>query len=65
MCANSQHHICHIKNDKDKCMQVDTIYDLIVNASLYHILHISRSDIYQTQHEILTKRLSKIITICA
>ena len=55
--------ICHIRNDKYKWMQLDTIYDTIVNVPLFHIIHIGNGDICGTQHEIATKRLSTISTI--
>ena len=60
ICVNYICQIRHIRNDKYKWIQVDTIYDIIMNIPLCHILHISNGDICGTQHEIMTKRLSVI-----
>ena len=44
-------------------MWVDTIYDLIKDFPLCQIFHIWNVDIYGTQHNIVTKRLSVINTV--
>ena len=48
-----------------KWMQVDTIYYLIMNVLLFHILHIMNGDKCGTKREILTKCLYVINTISA
>ena len=44
-------------------MQVDIIYNIIVNLLLYHKLHISNGDICGTEREIVIKCLSEINTV--
>ena len=63
MCVNYLCHIRNIMNVKYKWMRVDTIYNIISNILLFHILHIRRGDIYGTQHEIASKLLSVINTV--
>ena len=46
-------------------MQVDTIYNIITNVILFHILHIRNGDICGIQHEMTTIRLYVINTVSA
>ena len=54
----------YIRNKKLKWMKIDTTYDLILNAHLFHIHHIRNSDIFVTQYNIMNKCLSAINTSC-
>ena len=55
ICVNYICQIRHIRNDKYKWIQVDTIYNLLAIIILLHILHIRSSDICGTQNETMTK----------
>ena len=46
-------------------LQVDTIYNLIMDVILFHILHIKDGDICETEHEIVTKYISAKYTVTA
>ena len=41
-------------------MQLDTMYDMILNVHLCQIHHIRDGDIFVTQYNIMTKHLSEI-----
>ena len=63
ICVNSLFHISNTRNGKYEWMQVDTIYNIITNVPLFHILHIRNSDICGMKHEITRRRLSAITTV--
>ena len=63
ICFNFLRHIHHIRNDGYKWMQVDIIYNLILNVHLWYIHHIINDDIFVTQYKIVTKRLYFINTV--
>ena len=44
-------------------MQVDTIYNIITNALLFHVIHIMHGGIFGTERDILKQIISMINTI--